>query len=78
MMKIKKLQVLRPEITVEYKRPILGRLYFVFAVLPRCIIVKREKINCVVCSKLLKDAGTVFIKKVWYIIIPKITGCDDA
>lgn len=76
MMKIKKLQVLRPEITIEYENPILGRLYFVFVVFPRLLTVKRARVKIKFPSKIVKDAGIVFVRKVWYIIIPKLTGCD--
>ena len=78
MMNIKKLQVVRPEIEVEYQRPILGRLLTFFWVIPRLVKVKRVGFKIEIPSKLLKDAGTVYIHKVWFLVIPKIKAVKAA
>ena len=70
-MKVKKIQLCRPEIEVEFAKPIIGRLYFAF-VYPRLIKVKRAKISIFVKSQIHKFGGTVYVRKVWFIVIPKI------
>ena len=78
MMKLKKLQVLRPEIEVEYQRPILGRLLTFFFVMKTAVRVRRVIFKIEIPSKLLKNAGTVYNCKVWYLIIPKIKAVKAA
>ena len=76
-LKIKKIQFYRPEFEVELARPIIGRLYLAF-VFPRLIKVKRIKYNMCVKSPIHEYAGTVYVRKVWLICIPKIKVVDSA
>ena len=73
---MKKLNLLRPEIEVETSRPVLGRLCLL-AYLPKLIKVYRQNV-CVNIAKTFGyvDCGTLTIKKVWYICIPKIKVVD--
>ena len=61
-MKIKRIRIVRPEVQVEFKRPILGRIYFLF-MLPKMIMVEKVKMNFVPAIKPVK---------VYFIGIPKI------
>ncbi len=61
-MKIKRIRIVRPEVQIEFKRPILGRLYFLF-ILPKMIKVVKRKL-------IFKPA--VKPVKVYFIGIPKI------
>ena len=78
-LKIKRIRIVRPEVQVEFKRPILGRFYFLF-MLPKLFVVKKAKINVLFDSKLLPEyAGYVKIIKMWFVGIPKIKvggACD--
>lgn len=74
-MKIKKINLYRPEIEVKFNRPILARLYLAL-VFFRFVKIARIKVNINICSKLMKNAGHVTIKKLWYITIPKIKVVD--
>jgi hypothetical protein len=74
-MKIKKINLYRPEIEVKFNRPILARLYLVL-VFYRFVMIKRLKLNIFITSKIMKNAGHVTIKKCWYIVIPKIKVVD--
>lgn len=67
-MKIKKIRIVRPEITVEFKRPIIGRLYFLF-MLPKMIMIEKVKLTFEPAVKPVK---------VYFIGIPKIRFGDDA
>ena len=61
--KIKKprIRIIRPEVNVEFMKPILGRLIFLI-VLPRMVSFKRVKLNA--CG---------YVINVFFIGIPKIT-----
>ena len=69
-MKIKKITLLRPEIEVEFYKPFFSWCYFIFAYF-RFVKVFKMKYRYDVCSKLMKDAGHVYFKTVWFICIPK-------
>lgn len=71
MMKIKKIQLVRPEYEISFDRPFIGRLYLALW-LPRLIKVKRAKFNIEIASPIHKYAGTVRTYRVWIIGIPKI------
>lgn len=75
-LKIKKIQIVRPEIEVGFKKPFLSRLYFL-TILPKLFIVKKGKLNIYVNSTLLPGhAGHMKIQNVWFIGIPKIKIVD--
>lgn len=75
-MKIKKIQIVRPEIEVEFIKPILSRLYFL-TVLPKMFMVKKAKLNICIDSALISGyARYVKTKKVWIVCIPKIKVVD--
>lgn len=69
-MKIKRFQVLRPVIEVEYVRPIIGRLYLMLNI-PRMIKFTKQKIKCV-ANWADGMQGTLSIFNVYYLCIPKI------
>lgn len=69
MMKMKKIQLIRPEVNIEFEKPILGRLFFVFFYF-RLIKIGKIKYTVNIPSKLMKDAGHVCVKEMWYICIP--------
>ena len=76
MKKLKKLNLYRPEFEIGTNRPVLGRL-ILFASLPFLCKVFRQD----VCINLVRkfghlDCGTVTIKKMWFICIPKIKVVD--
>lgn len=68
-MKIKRIRIIRPEIMVEFKRPIIGRLYFLF-MLPKMIMIKKATLNF--------EPAVIKPVKVCFICIPKISFGDDA
>jgi hypothetical protein len=70
-MKIKRFQLVRPEVNIEFVKPILGRLYFL-SILPKMIIVKKTKV-CVGCCDTGKDFKAMETKTVFIIGIPKLT-----
>ena len=74
-MKIKKINLYRPEIEVKYNRPILARIYLAF-VFYRFIKIKRVKLNINIPSKIMRNAGHVTTKKIWCITIAKIKVVD--
>ena len=67
MAKLKKLNLLRPEIEVEISRPILGRLWLLVH-LPK--LIKRFRIECVFYSRM--KYKVVPVQYVDYLVIPKI------
>ena len=76
MMKIKKVNFIRPEIEVKLCKPFISRLYLAF-IFHRFVKVVRFKYTVNICSKIMKNAGHVTIKKAWYICIPKIKVVDS-
>ena len=70
-MKIKRVRIIRPEVEVVFKKPILGRIYFL-SVLPRMIKVIKKKMN--VGGYMLPDGKFVNMKPItfYFIGIPKI------
>lgn len=75
-MKNKKIQIARPEIEVEFEKPILSRLYFL-TILPKMFMVKKVTLNVCINSKLLPGyAGHVKVIKGWLVCIPKIKVVD--
>lgn len=70
-MKMKKFSVLRPEIEVEFSRPILGRLWLL-AHLPK--LIKRCRVELVFFNKMKYKA--VPVQYINYLIIPKIRVVD--
>lgn len=74
-MKIKKIQIVRPEIEIEYCKPFWGRIYLAFTY-PRFVKVVKMKCNINIASKLMENAGNVCIKRIWCICIPKIKVVD--
>lgn len=73
-MKIKKFHLLRPEIEVESAKPVIGRLYLALNY-PRLIKILPGKIKCPLES-FGGMAGTVWMKKVYFIAIPKVRWID--
>lgn len=61
-MKIKRIRIVRPEVQIEFKKPILGRFYFLF-MLPKMIMIEKVKLNF---EPVIKPV------KVYFIGIPKI------
>lgn len=61
-LKIKRIRIVRPEVQIEFKRPILGRIYFLF-MLPKMIKIVKGK---------LIFAPAIKPVKVYFIGIPKI------
>jgi hypothetical protein len=76
MKKLKKLNLLRPEIEVEFSRPILGRLLLFFRFPSLCKIFKANICVNVAGRFGLVDCGRMTLAKVWYICIPKIKVVD--
>jgi len=77
VMKIKKIQIVRPEIEVEFVKPILGRLYFI-TLIPKMFMIKKAKINLCIDSKLMPGcAGHVKTHKIWLVCIPRIRKVID-
>lgn len=70
-MKTKKFFVVRPEIEVEYARPIIGRLYLAL-IYPMLIKIKRGRINTLIKSYHGGMAGIVKVINVYFIAIPKV------
>jgi len=70
-LKIKRVQIIRPEVEVCFEKPILGRIYFLF-ILPRMIKVVKKKMN--VGGYRLNDGTFVNMKPItfYFIGIPKI------
>lgn len=62
-MKIKRIRIVRPEVQIEFKRPILGRIYFLF-MLPKMIMVEKVKLNF--------EPAIIKPVRVYFIGIPKI------
>ena len=71
MKKLKKLNLLRPEIEVELSRPILGRLWLLVH-LPK--LIKRVRVECVFFNKM--KYKTVPVQYINYLVIPKIKVVD--
>ena len=67
MAKIKKLNLLRPEIEVEISRPILGRLWLWFHI-PK--LIKRVRVEYV--FNINRKYGAIPIQYIDYLVIPKI------
>lgn len=69
-MKAKKIHIVRPEIEVEFARPILGRLQFI-SLIPKIYTIKRVKVNI---GGIINQYEKVYEKTIYiYIItIPKI------
>ena len=67
MAKIKKLNLLRPEIEVEISRPILGRLWL-WVHIPK--LIKRVRVEFVFHSRMKHKA--VPVQYIDYLVIPKI------
>jgi len=76
-MKVKRIRIIRPKVEVCFKKPILGRLYFL-SVLPRMIMVKKAKRN--VGGYRMPGGEFVNMKPItfYFICIPKIEFGDDA
>ena len=69
-MKIKRFQVLRPVIEVEYIRPIIGRLYLMLSI-PRMVKITKQKLKCVIKSANgMYETASMF--NVYYLCIPDI------
>lgn len=69
-MKIKRVQIIRPEIEVEIIKPILGRLYLVM-MFP--LLIKIKAFDYRFTRKLYNGmAGIVWRKKCYIVAIPKI------
>lgn len=66
MAKIKKLNLLRPEIEVEISRPILGRLLLLVHI-PK--LIKRVRVECVIFNTKYRAMPVQYID---YLVIPKI------
>lgn len=76
MAKLKKLNLLRPEIEVEISRPVLGRLWLFLRFFSFCKVIRATigvKVEGRIC---FADCGSVTLKKVLYICIPKIKVVD--
>lgn len=69
-MKIKKIALIRPEIEVETSKPLLGWCYIIFNYF-RFVKFFKMKVRFVIWSKLLKDAGHIYTKPMWFVSIPK-------
>lgn len=70
--KIKKVQIVRPEVDIEFVKPILGRLYF-FTIIPKLLMIKKGEIHIYHDSMLLPGcAGHMETRKIWFICVPKI------
>ena len=72
MAKLKKLNLLRPEIEVEISRPILGRLWLFVHIPSFCKMFKADVCVNVAGRFGLVDCGRLTLAKVRYICIPKI------
>ena len=70
-MKMKKFSIVHPEIEIEFARPIIGRLYFAL-IYPMLIKIKRCRINVQIKSYNGGMAGTISVKNVYFIAIPKV------
>lgn len=73
--KNRRIQVVRPEVSIEFVKPFLGRLYFL-AILPKLLMFKRVKMN--VGGYRLKDGSFINLKPITILIIgiPKIKFVD--
>lgn len=68
-MKIKRFRIYRPEIEAEFKRPILGRIYFLLS-WPRFVILAK-------CQLVINTAaGQKPFKKIYTLVIPKFNLSD--
>jgi len=67
---MKRIQIIRPEVEIEFVKPILGRLYFLF-ILPQTIKVIKRKVY--VGSNLDYKFKDFKAKTIYFIGIPKIT-----
>lgn len=79
-MKIRKLQIVRPEIEVESARQIFGRLYMAL-IYPMLIKIKAVKINVTIDRYLYSGApkgmaGTVYTQRIYIVGIPKVRWID--
>lgn len=70
-MKIKKINIVRPEVEVEFHKGFVSWCYFVFAYF-RFVRIFRMKYNISVYLKLMKNAAHVHFKTLWFICIPKV------
>ena len=73
-MKIKRFQIVRPEIEVESTKPIISRLYLAL-IYPTLIKVRPCNLQYTI-KHYGGMAGTVWMKKVYIIGIPKILWVD--
>ena len=71
-MKFPKIRLLRPEIEVEFIRPIVGRLYLIFKLPALCKVIN-QKVCINITGKFCNvDCGKVYFKTIHYICIPNI------
>lgn len=75
-MKMKKVYFVRPEIEVEFTRPIIGRVYFAF-IYPWLIKIKRCSVKMLLNCYDDGMAGTVGIKRFYVIAFPKVVSGNE-
>lgn len=75
-MKIKKVQLIRPEFEVEVIRPVVGRIYLFFKFLTLCKVFK-QRVQIVFAPYVPKDVKVYKCEDIYYISIPKIKVVDS-
>lgn len=71
-MKFRKIRLLRPEFEVEFKKPIVGRLYLFFKFPTLCKVIKQRLYINITGKFGYADCGKGCVKNIYYICIPKI------